>query len=47
MTKELDEIVVTLHFHALGEVLTVLAQEHAGYTVVKVESPLKCEQHRY
>ena len=38
LPKELNEKVVALHFPALGEVLTVLAREHADYTGVKVEA---------
>ena len=47
LPKELDEKVATLHFPALGEVLTVLAREHADYTGVKVEGPFKGEHHQY
>ena len=47
LPKELEEKVATLPFPALGEVLTVLAREHAEYTGVKVEGPTKGEHHRY
>ena len=35
---ELHEAVATLHFPALGEVLTVLARKHAVYTGAKVKA---------
>ena len=38
---------VTLHFPALDEVLTVLVREYADYTGVKIEGPFKGEQQRY
>ena len=47
INHELDEKLATLHFPALGEVLTVLAREHADYTGVKVEGPFKGEHQRY
>ena len=34
--EQLDEKMATLQFPAFGAALTVLAQEHADYTVVKV-----------
>ena len=47
LPKELDEKVAKLHFPALGEELTVLAQELAVYFVVKAEGPFKSEHYRY
>ena len=48
MPKELDVKVETMHFPALGEVLTVLARQHADYTGVKGnESPFKGEHRCY
>ena len=41
LPEELDEKAATLHFLALGEVLTVLAPKHTDYTGLKVECPFR------
>ena len=45
--KELLEKVATLHLPVLGAVHTVFSEEHADYTGVKVEGPLKSGHYRY
>ena len=45
LPRQLAEKVATLHLILLGAIPTVLAQEHAGYMVVKVEGPFKGDRH--
>ena len=47
LPKELVEKVATQHLPVLGAVLTVFSEEHADYTGVKVEGPLRSGHYRF
>merc|ERR1711988_2006036 len=47
LPKQLDEKVARLHLEKLGANLTVLSQEQADYTDVKVDGPYKPDTYRY